>query len=141
MQFERAAAPVATSAADRPSQLAQWPVQLHLVNPAAPYFAGAEIVLTADCVPFAMADFHEKILAGRSIAVACPKLDETSPYLEKLIAIIRHNKPKKLIVAHMEVPCCSGLVRLAKQALAASGVDVAFEEITVSMRGQILSRV
>lgn len=143
MQFDRTAAPApaAASSADRPSQLAQWPVQLHLVNPAAPYFAGAEIVLTADCVPFAMADFHEKILAGRAIAVACPKLDDTSPYLEKLVAIIQKNQPKKLIVAHMEVPCCSGLVRLAKQAIAASGLDVPFEDITVSLRGQILSRV
>lgn len=137
MQFDKPAAKAPTSA-DRPSQLAQWPVQLHLVSPMAPYFAGAELVLTADCVPFAMADFHEKLLCGRAIAIACPKLDDTSPYVEKLTQLIRHNHLKKITVVHMEVPCCTGLVRIAKQAIAAAGVDVPFEDVTISLQGQTL---
>lgn len=142
MQFDKSAAKPATAvAADRPSQLAQWPVQLHLVSPMAPYFAHAELVLTADCVPFAMADFHETLLCGNAIAVACPKLDDTSPYVEKLAQLIQHNHLKKLTVVHMEVPCCTGLVRIAKLAIAQSGIDVPFEDVTVSLQGKILSRV
>ena len=141
MQFDKPAAkPAAAAGGDRPSQLAQWPVQLHLVSPTAPYFAGAELVLTADCVPFAMADFHDTLLAGRAIAIACPKLDETGPYVEKLAQLIKHNHLKRLTVVHMEVPCCTGLVRLAKQAVALAGVEVPFEDITISLQGQILSR-
>jgi len=142
MQFDKSAAKLTpVSAADRPSQLAQWPVQLHLVSPMAPYFANAELVLTADCVPFAMADFHETLLRGNAIAVACPKLDDTSPYVEKLAQLIQHNHLKKLTVVHMEVPCCTGLVRIAKQAVAQSGTDVPFEDVTISLQGKILSRV
>ena len=143
MQFEKAAAPTPSAKADsqdRPSRLAQWPVQLHLVSPMAPYFANAELVLTADCVPFAMADFHDTLLAGRAIAIACPKLDETGPYVEKLAQLIKHNHLKRLTVVHMEVPCCTGLVRLAKQAIALAGVEVPFEDVTISLQGRILSR-
>jgi len=141
MQFEKPAAPAAaatTPQAARPSQLGQWPVQLHLVSPTAPYFAGAELVLTADCVPFAMADFHERLLAGRAIAIACPKLDDCTPYVEKLAELIGHNHLKKLTVVHMEVPCCTGLVRIAQQAIALAGVEVPFEDITISRQGKIL---
>jgi hypothetical protein len=94
--------------------------------------------LTAVCVPFAMADFHERLLAGRAIAIACPKLDDTSPYVEKLVQLIRHNRPKRLTVVHMEVPCCTALVRMAQQAIALAGVEVSFEEVTVSIHGHIV---
>jgi Pyruvate/2-oxoacid:ferredoxin oxidoreductase delta subunit len=140
MQLNQAAAAKSnstTQAGDRPSQLAQWPVQLHLVSPTAPYFAGADLVLTADCVPFAMADFHETLLAGRAIAIACPKLDDTSPYVEKLAELIKHNNLKRLTVVHMEVPCCTGLVRIAQQAMAQAQVDVPFRDVTISLQGQI----
>ena len=141
MQFDKAVAskPAAaeTQSGSRPSQLAQWPVQLHLVSPMAPYFAEAELVLTADCVPFAMADFHEKLLAGRAIAIACPKLDDTGPYVEKLAQLIKHNNLKSITVVHMEVPCCTGLVRIAQQAIALAGVEVPFKDITISLQGQI----
>lgn len=143
MQFDKAAAPKPShnaDAQDRPSQLAQWPVQLHLVSPMAPYFAGAELVLTADCVPFAMADFHEKLLSGRAIAIACPKLDDTGPYVQKLAQLIKHNNLKRLTAVHMEVPCCTGLVRIARQAVAMAGVDVPFEDITISLKGQVIER-
>lgn len=139
MQFDKPAVKPAATGGDRPSQLAQWPVQLHLVSPMAPYFAGAELVLTADCVPFAMADFHEKLLSGRAIAIACPKLDDSGPYVEKLAQLIKHNNLKRLTVVHMEVPCCTGLVRIAQQAIALSGVDVPFEDVTISLQGQILN--
>jgi Pyruvate/2-oxoacid:ferredoxin oxidoreductase delta subunit len=141
MRFNKVAAPkpaAADKTDQRPSQLAQWPVQLHLISPMAPYFAEAEVVLTADCVPFAMADFHERLLAGRAIAIACPKLDDTSPYVEKLVQLIRHNRPKRLTVVHMEVPCCTALVRMAQQAIALAGVEVPFEEVTVSIHGHIV---
>ncbi len=140
MQFDKTAAPqgpAGADLADRPSQLAQWPVQLHLVSPMAPYFANAELVLTADCVPFAMPDFHEKLLAGRAIAIACPKLDDTTPYVEKLAQLIKHNNLKSLTVVHMEVPCCTGLVRIAQQAIALAGVEVPFKDVTISVQGQI----
>lgn len=138
MQFEKPAVkPTAAVGGDRPSQLAQWPVQLHLVSPMAPYFANAELVLTADCVPFAMADFHEKFLAGRAIAIACPKLDDTGPYVEKLAQLIKHNNLKSITVVHMEVPCCTGLVRIAQQAIALAGVEVPFKDVTISLQGQI----
>ena len=140
MQLNQTAAPTSNSTTpvgDRPSQLAQWPVQLHLVSPTAPYFARADLVLTADCVPFAMADFHETLLAGRAIAIACPKLDDTSPYVEKLAQLIKHNNLKSLTVVHMEVPCCTGLVRIAQQAIALAQVEVPFRDVTVGLQGQI----
>lgn len=145
MQFNKpAAAPAETAPdapkADRPSHLAQWPVQLHLVSPMAPYFANAELVLTADCVPFAMANFHEKLLRGRAIAIACPKLDDISPYVEKLAQLIQHNNLKSITVVHMEVPCCTGLVRIARQAMELAGVEVPFLDVTISLQGQILKR-
>jgi Fe-S-cluster-containing hydrogenase component 2 len=103
------------------SQLGHWPIQLHLVPVDAPFFAGADLLIAASCVPFAYAGFHGTILAGKSLAIACPKLDRTDPYLEKLTEILRRNEIKSLTVAVMEVPCCQGLVRLAQRAVQDSG--------------------
>ncbi len=123
---------------DVPSQLGQWPVQLKLVSPMAPYFKGSDLLLTADCVPFAMADFHQKLLRDKSIVIACPKLDDSSEaYIEKLTEILKMNSLKSLTVVHMEVPCCSGLVLMAKQAIERSGVKVKFEDITMDLQGNI----
>lgn len=120
------------------SQLAQWPVQLKLVSPQAPYFANAELLLVADCVPFAMGDFHSKILKGRSIAVGCPKLDDTEFYIEKLTEILKVNNLKSLTVVHMEVPCCSVLRHIAQKAIAGSGVNLSsFEDVTIDLKGNI----
>ena len=124
---------------DVSSQLAQWPVQLKLVSPMAPYFAGADLMLVADCVPFAMGDFHEKLLKGKAIAVACPKLDDTGAYAQKIADIITTGKPKSLTVVHMEVPCCTGLLRIAEKAVALAGSDLKINDITVSLRGEVLS--
>jgi len=107
------------SAVSQASELRQWPVQLHLVPPTAPFFQKADVLLAADCVPFAMADFHSKYLRGKSLAVACPKLDDgQDSYLHKFTAMIDDAEINTLSVMMMEVPCCGGLLRLAKEAAA-----------------------
>ncbi len=121
------------------SQLAQWPVQLTLVSPQAPYFKNADVLLVADCVPFAMADFHSKLLAGSSIAIACPKLDNVDPYIEKLAQLIKSNDLKSFTVVHMQVPCCSGLTYIAQQSIKNSGLKIPFTDITISLEGQVLN--
>ena len=120
-----------------PSQLSHWPVQLKLVSPHAPYFANADLLLVADCVPFAMGDFHNRFLKDRSIVVGCPKLDDAEFYIEKLAVILKANKLNSLTVIHMEVPCCFGLTRIAREALARSGVKMSFEDITIDLRGNV----
>ena len=120
-----------------PSQLSHWPVQLKLVSPQAPYFANADLLLVADCVPFAMGDFHDRFLKGRSVVVGCPKLDNAEFYIEKLTAILKANKLNSLTVVHMEVPCCFGLTHIAREAIARSGLQVAFEDVTIDLRGNL----
>jgi NAD-dependent dihydropyrimidine dehydrogenase PreA subunit len=120
-----------------PSQLSHWPVQLKLVSPHAPYFANTNLLLVADCVPFAMGDFHSKFLRDHSIVVGCPKLDDAGFYIEKLAAILKANKLRSLKVIHMEVPCCFGLTHIAREAIARSGVQMAFEDITVDIQGHV----
>ena len=126
-----------SSTASVPSQLSQWPVQLKLVSPHAAYFVNAGLLLVADCVPFAMGDFHDRFLKDRSIAVGCPKLDDPEFYIEKLALILKTNKPRSLTVIHMEVPCCFGLTQIAREALARSGVKMPFEDVTVSLQGSV----
>ena len=123
------------------SELRQWPVQLHLVPPNAPYFQQANLVIAADCVPFAYANFHQEFLKGEdnAIAVGCPKLDDTRAYLEKLTQIIRLNQLKSIRIVNMEVPCCFGLVRLVQQAIDRSGVDVPVKVTTISIKGDKLT--
>ncbi len=125
-------------AGDVSSQLSQWPVQLKLVSPRAPYLANADLLLVADCVPFAMGDFHDKFLKNHSIAIGCPKLDDSRFYIEKLAEIIKMNELNSLTVIHMEVPCCSGLTYIAKEAIAHSGAKMSFEDITIGLQGNVL---
>ena len=120
-----------------PSQLKHWPVQLHLVSPYAPYFANADMLLVADCVPFAMGDFHNKFLKDHSIAIACPKLDDSQLYIEKFAEIIKSNTLNSLTVIHMEVPCCFGLTHIARQAIAASGKNLPFTDVTIDLKGNV----
>ena len=120
-----------------PSQLGQWPVQLKLVSPHAPYFADADLLLVADCVPFAMGDFHNRFLRDHGIAVGCPKLDDAQFYIEKLAAILQANKLNSLTVIHMEVPCCSSLTHIARQAIAKNNVEMTFEDVTINLHGNI----
>jgi len=119
------------------SQLTHWPVQLKLVNPQAPYFDDAHLLLVADCVPFAMGDFHSRFLMGKSVVVGCPKLDDPHFYIEKLADILRSNKLKALSVVHMEVPCCHGLTHIAREAMKLSGCKMTFEDVTVSLQGNV----
>ena len=130
--------PVDSDRVSTASQLGHWPVQLKLVSPNAPYFTNADLLLVADCVPFAMGDFHNKLLKNHSIVVGCPKLDDSRFYIEKLAEILRINELNSLTVIHMEVPCCSGLVHIAKEAVAGSGANLSFEDITIDLRGNVL---
>ncbi len=120
------------------SQLGHWPVQLKLVARTAPYFDGADLLLVADCVPIAVADFHHRFLKGRAVAMGCPKLDDIQFYVEKLSDILRANTIRSLTVVHMEVPCCSGLTRVAKMAVAACGKAMSFDDVTVGIRGDVV---
>ncbi len=120
-----------------PSRLAQWPVQLHLVPVNAPYFQDADLLIAADCVPFAYAGFHQDLLAGKALVIGCPKLDDNRFYLEKLTELLRTSDVRSVTVVRMEVPCCGGIVMAAKQALAASGKDIPFSEVTVGIHGEI----
>jgi len=124
-------------ASSRPSELRQWPVQLHLVPPSAPFLKEADLLLAADCVPFAYADFHRDFLQDKALLIGCPKLDDGQAYLEKLTAMLKANDIKSLTVLHMEVPCCSGLVAIARQAVAASGKDVPVETVRIGVRGDL----
>jgi NAD-dependent dihydropyrimidine dehydrogenase PreA subunit len=140
-QFEKsvkAAAPaVVTPATTVGSRLGHWPVQLTLVPPTAPFLKGADLVLAADCVPFTYAGFHQDFLGeNTALLVACPKLDDFQAHQKKLNEILGQSGIKSLTVLHMEVPCCSGLVHMAKQAILASGNVVPFKDITISIRGE-----
>ena len=128
-----------TEAGTRQSQLRQWPVQMHLVPPTAPFLQGAELVFAADCVPFAYADFHKDFLQGKALLIGCPKLDDGQAYLHKLTEMLMKNDIKSLTVLHMEVPCCSGLVAIVRQALAASGKDIPLQTIKIGIQGDRLS--
>jgi hypothetical protein len=136
-----AAQAVCETANPPPSELTHWPIQLHLLPPTASFFHDRELLLTADCVPASVPDFHQRFLKGRALALACPKLDDTQPYLEKLTVLFRDGGVSGVKVLRMEVPCCSGLTHLARQALAASGRQLPFEEITLSLRGEVLNAV
>ena len=134
-----AASGSAVASASAPaSQLQNWPVQLHLLSPTAPYLQGADLLICADCVPFALPDFHQRLLAGRVVAIGCPKLDIVEPYVEKLTAIFTNCNIRSVTVAHMEVPCCTGIVRAVQAALAASGrPDTPLRDVTVGIDGTI----
>jgi len=120
----------------QPSRLSQWPIQLHLVPPTAPFLRGADVLLAADCAPFAYAGFHEELLKGKALLIACPKLDNTAPYLDKLVAMIEQSQINSLTVVHMEVPCCSGLVHLARQAVTRSGREIPLETVRIGIHGE-----
>ncbi len=121
----------------RSSELQQWPIQMHLVPPTAPFFKDAHLVVAADCAPFAYADFHKDLLKGKALAIGCPKLDDGKAYLDKLAAILHHNDIRSITVVHMEVPCCTGLIMMAKEAIAASGKNVPLETVKVGIQGDL----
>lgn len=120
------------------SHLGQWPIQLSLVPTSAPYFQDADLLITADCVPFAYADYHRDFLAGKAVVIGCPKLDDNQRYQDKLTELFRSSSIKSVTVLRMEVPCCGGIVVAARQALAASGKTIPFKEVTIGIRGQVV---
>lgn len=121
-----------------PSELRQWPIQIHLVQPGAPFFAGKELVIMNTCGPLASADVHWRFLRGRSVVVGCPKLDRTEPYVQKLAGILSDPSIPKAVVVRMEVPCCGGLSMIATQAVQQSGrTDLELEEVTLGLEGEV----
>lgn len=122
------------------SQLTQWPIQLHLVSPVAPYYQGADVLLTADCVAYALGGYHQNYLKDKSIAIACPKLDEgQDEYVEKIRSWLEDAKINTLTVLIMEVPCCNGLLSMARQASHSASRKVPIKAIVVGIQGEILS--
>jgi NAD-dependent dihydropyrimidine dehydrogenase PreA subunit len=126
------------SAAKGVSALRQWPVQITLVPPFAPYLEGADLLIAADCVPFAYADFHQDLLKDKTLLVGCPKLDDLRLYEQKITQILKNNSIKSITYAHMEVPCCFGLVGIIKNAISASSKAMPFKEIVISIKGEKL---
>lgn len=118
------------------SELRQWPTQLHLVPPSAPWLKNADLLIAADCAPFAYAEFHRDFLKGKVLVNACPKLDDTSSYVAKLAAMIAQNDIASITVAIMEVPCCRGLAMMAQQAVAQSGKEVNLEIAVIGINGE-----
>jgi NAD-dependent dihydropyrimidine dehydrogenase PreA subunit len=139
MVIEKSSHTIADLASDQPSELRQWPVQMHLVNPNAPYFRNAELLLAADCVAFSLGDFHSKHLKGKSLAIACPKLDQgTDSYIEKLTAMIDIARVNTITVMMMEVPCCGGLLQMVKTALTNASRKVPVKKMIISISGDVL---
>jgi NAD-dependent dihydropyrimidine dehydrogenase PreA subunit len=122
------------------SQLGQWPIQLHLISPMNPDFQGADLILAADCVAFALADFNQRYLPGKKLAIACPKLDQGMDiYRDKLTALIDEAQIKSIAVMIMEVPCCGGLLQVARRAVERAGRQVPITAIVVGLDGEIRS--
>ena len=134
--IERDTTPNDQPAGQAVSELRQWPVQLHLVPPTAPYFQNADLLVSADCVAFALGSFHQDLLKGKALAIACPKLDDGTGYTEKLTAIFQGSGIKSITIAIMEVPCCRGLDILVRQALAASGREIPVETVIIGIDGE-----
>ena len=130
----------ATGSTPAKSELANWPVQLHLLSPMAPSFKGRDVLLSADCVAFAVGTFHTSLLAGKSLAIACPKLDDGAEvYREKITALIDHAQIASLTVAMMEVPCCRGLLKIVQDARARAHREVPVRAVTIAIKdGSVL---
>jgi NAD-dependent dihydropyrimidine dehydrogenase PreA subunit len=119
------------------SRLRNWPVQLNLVNPRAPFFEGADLLIMADCVPVASPNWQATLLRNQVVLVGCPKFDDINAYLEKLTQIFRYNDIKRVTVAHMEVPCCSGLAGLVGKAMKDAGKTISIERLVLSVKGEV----
>lgn len=117
------------------SQLSHWPVQLMLVPQKASFFEGADLLITADCVPFVYPNYHLDLLKGKEVVIGCPKLDDIQYYIEKLTGIIKNNDIKSVTVAFMEIPCCGGIVRAAEQAIINSGKHLLLNKVRIDMSG------
>ena len=121
-----------------PSALGHWPVQIRLVPAGAPFLRDADLLIAADCVPVAYPSFHNDFLDGKAVMVGCPKFDDAQMYVDKLTDVFRESGIKSITCVIMEVPCCSGLPSIIQKALAASGMEIPYEEVVVSVRGERL---
>lgn len=126
-----------TVPASQKSMLTHWPVQLTLVPPGAPFLRNADILLTADCVPVAYGDYQQ-LVANHAVLVACPKLDDVEAHLQKLTQILSVASPRSITIAHMEVPCCFGLMQLIREAMRRSGKNIPVKEMTIGVKGDVL---
>jgi ferredoxin len=120
------------------SELRQWPIKLYLVNPSAPYFQDADLLIAADCTAYAYAGLHPDLLRGKALVIGCPKFDDLDAYIEKINAIVTQNNIKSVTILHMEVPCCFGLVAAAKQAVESAGKSIPVETKMVTLQGEIV---
>jgi NAD-dependent dihydropyrimidine dehydrogenase PreA subunit len=119
------------------SALRQWPVQLNLVPSKAAFFDDSDLLVIADCVPLAYPNVHGSLLSKKSVVMGCPKFDDAQGYVKKLTEILKNNNVKSITVAHMEVPCCSGLLWIVKKAIDASGKQIPLEQQVITIRGEI----
>jgi ferredoxin len=125
-----------TPSESRPSRLRNWPIQLTLIPVTAPYLRDADLLISADCVGSSHPSFHEDLVKGRVLIIACPKLDDAEAYREKLTRMFTESTPKSVTCAHMTVPCCFGLVQMVKRAIADSGKTIPFAEVTIDVDGR-----
>jgi len=132
------AADCGSSHGERRSELTHWPVQLRLVPPNAPFLRRARLMVAADCVPVACPDFHAKFLRGRAVVIGCPKFDDLESYVEKLTEMIRTNGLREIVVARMEVPCCTGIVYAVEEARRRADVEIQITEVVIGTRGEVL---
>lgn len=127
-----------TSGTVIPTELRQWPVQIHLLHPKAPFFDNSHLLLLADCVAAANPNLHSQLIHGKSVAMGCPKLDDAGAHIEKLTEIIKQNRIRSITVAIMEVPCCGGMIKIAEEAIKRSGKEVPLIKEKVSLTGKIM---
>jgi NAD-dependent dihydropyrimidine dehydrogenase PreA subunit len=140
MAFDAGGLKMAAPAAEVPSELTQWPVQMHLINPAASYFQGADLLVAADCAGFAYGNFHNDFIKGRKMVIACPKLDQgTDIYIQKLVKLIDESRVNTITVVIMEVPCCGGLSQMVKMATQMASRKVPVKEVVIGIKGDVLS--
>jgi len=132
--------PASPQAAETPSALTHWPIQIKLVPPHAPFLKGADLLVAADCTPVAYPDFHAALLPGKAVLIGCPKLDDVSEYLQKFVAIFKQANVRSVTVLDMEVPCCSKLPALVHHAMTLAGKEVPFREIVIGVQGRIVER-
>lgn len=136
-EIQQKPAPPADQVSGR-SELGQWPIQLHLISPHAPYFNNSDLLIAADCTAFALGSFHQDMLKGKKLIIACPKLDDTTPYIEKLAELLKSNTIYSLTVARMVVPCCSGLIHIVQEAIDLAGSGIPMKEIVINIDGNIM---
>jgi ferredoxin len=133
-------APSQAAPAAGPSALGHWPIKLSLVQPKAPFFKDASLLVAADCAPFAAGDFHSRYLQGRALVCGCPKFDNLEAHAAKLTEILKQNDIQEITIVNMEVPCCFGLVQIVRQALSASGKSLPVTICTLGATGQVVQQ-